>query len=148
MPTATPSAYALLDPKRRQANKQIAQRVLTAVFDGKPIDALTSELPEWGTVHIAAYTDLDAAMICAANEAAEFGSTEWHSKGRIAMLREIPVKGRSPARCAVYICKIEDLFDHISVGRAGVKWADVSKVAEHRYICHSADLMECKEEAA
>ena len=48
------------------------------------------------------------------------------------MVREIPTKGKSAARCVIYICVLKGLFDHITIGNAGISWADVEKATAER----------------
>jgi len=140
MATGNARDYTLFDPKRRQANKQLAQRVIVSKLGGSIVDNSTNELPTLGTVHVAAYCDTEGAMITTAKEPAAFGAAEWHAKKHIAMVREIPAKRGTSARCAIYICLIKDLLENVTIGRAGVPWLQVGKVALEKHIFHSDDV--------
>lgn len=108
-------------------NDPYALKIVAHYLGGDISDERTVLLPVYGHKHVAAYTDVDGAMIRTANEAAEFGEADWHQRERIAMVREIPSKGKTEPRCVIYICRIAELFDQITIGRAGVSWSDVSK---------------------
>jgi hypothetical protein len=128
MTTGRASDYVLFNPTKRAANKSLALRIAAKYFNGKIIDKATIETSEWGICHVAAYTDLVGAMIATTQSDVQFGDVEWHSKGRIIMVREHPKKMKTPARITFYICEIKNLFENKSVGYSGVKWGDVSKV--------------------
>ena len=128
MTTGRPADYVLFNPTKRAANKSIALKIAAKFFDGEIIDKATVSTPEWGTCHVAAYTDTSGAMIATTDTDVQFGEAEWHAKERIIMVREHPKKHPTPASITIYVCKIEDLFEVKSVGHSGVKWADVGKV--------------------
>jgi hypothetical protein len=140
MPTAHKQHHVLFDPPRRQHNKAVAIQVAIKMLDAAPVDTATVDLPEIGHVHVAAYCDDRGATIRPANSDVGLGDADWHEKERILMAREIPAKGKTPARIAVYLCLIADLFDRITIGNSGVKWTDVGKVAEQRWFWHSEDV--------
>jgi hypothetical protein len=140
MPTAHKTKHILFDPPRRQHNNAVAIQVAIKMLDAGPVDAATVDLPEIGHVHVVAYCDDQGAMIRSATSRVEFGDAEWHAKERILMAREIPASGRAGARFAMYLCRISDLFDRINIGNAGVKWTSVAKVAEQKWLWHSADV--------
>jgi len=128
MTTGRASDYVLFNPSKRAANKARAIELATEFFNGQVLDKSTIETPDWGACHVAAYTDLDGAMIATTKSDVQFGDAEWHSKGRIILVREHPNKGNTPARITFYVCEIRDLFEHKTIGYGGVKWPDVAKV--------------------
>ena len=146
MPTAHAANYELFNPAKKVANKAIALRIATNVFDGKVIDNATIDTSQWGVCHVAAYTDLLGAMIATTDTDVQFGDLDWHSKEKIILVREHPKKGKSPARITIYVCKIKDLFENKSVGYSGVKWEDVSKVKLFGKTFPSSNFLENKNE--
>ena len=127
MPTGNARDYVLFNPTKRLSNKALALRIAADHFEGQSIDSSTLETPEWGRCHVAAYTDTLGAMIATTNSRGTYGDEEWHSKGRIIMVREQPRKMRSPARVTIYVLDIEPLFNLITIGRSGIRWSDISK---------------------
>ena len=128
MPTGRPQEYVLFHPTKRAANKALAVRLALHHLGGTKVDASTIETPDWGVCHIAAYTDTLSALVAASSTTVKFGEVDWHSKGRMILVREQPRKSRSPARLTIYVNDIEPLFGRITVGLGGVKWTGVSKL--------------------
>ncbi len=140
MPTGRPADYVLFHPTKRAANKAIAVEKAAEFFKGKVLDKSTVETPDWGICHVAAYTDRIGAMVGNAKGDIKFGDVDWHEKGRIIMVRELPRSGNTPARITFYVCEIEALFAVKNVGASGIKWSDVgaSKLFSQRM--YSSDL--------
>ena len=135
------SDYQFLKPGNghQMANKKKAMALIAKHLGGVNPTNESLDLPDWGNCQIAAYTSKDGAMIVNASDPKHYGELAWHHRDHLVMLREIP-DAKSP-RCIIYICKIKDLFDAPSeqwLGKAGVKWAFVGRVAKHKEIKPSA----------
>lgn len=140
MPTGNARDYVLFNPTKKVANKEMAVKIVLHHLGGEETDKTTVTVPEWGTCHIAAYTDTVGATVGSTSTQVKFGDLEWHAKERIIMVREQPRKGSSIARITIYICQIEDLFNKIPEGKAAVKWTDVSSCKHYSKVMSSAEL--------
>ena len=135
--------YSLLTPGNghQMGNKKKAMTILAALFEAKQTSYESLDVPNWGDCQVAAYTSTDGAMIVNASDPKKFGELPWHHRAHLIMLREIP-DPKTP-RCAIYICVIKDLFDAPAaewLGKAGVKWTHVAKVAKLKQIHSAPDL--------
>jgi len=94
------------------------------------VDERTIRLAPYGLCHFAAYTDLDGAMISTpGSKDNEFGSADWHKRGRIMMFRDY-----GEGRVGIFICPIKPLFEKRTIGHHGVRWEDVLPLAEMKQI--------------
>lgn len=126
MPTGRPQEYVLFHPTKRAANKELAVKLALHHLGGEKVDGSTVDTPDWGVCHVAAYTDTISALVAASSTTVKFGEVDWHSRGRMILVREQPRKSRSSARLTIYVNDIEPLFGRITVGLGGVKWTGVS----------------------
>lgn len=140
MPTGNARDYVLFNPTKKVANKEMAVKIVLHHLGGEENDKSTITVPEWGTCHIVAYTDTVGATVGSTSTLVKYGDLEWHAKKRIVMVREQPRKGSSIARITIYICEIEDLFNKIPEGKAGVKWTDVSSCKMYSKTMSSDEL--------
>ena len=140
MPTGNARDYVLFNPTKKVANKEMAVKIVLHHLGGEENDKSTVTVPEWGTCHIVAYTDTVGATVGSTSTLVKYGDLDWHAKKRIVMVREQPRKGSSIARITIYICEIEDLFNKIPEGKAGVKWTDVSSCKMYSKTMSSDEL--------
>ena len=111
---------------RRKAMNYVAE----ALPNITPVDERTVEFPPYGTCHFAAYTDPLGAMVSTPNrDDNEFGSADWHARGRIMMFHDF-----GDGRVGVFVCPIKPLFEHRTIGHHGVRWPDVIKLAEFKQV--------------
>ena len=123
------------------ANKKKALRIVEQRFDGHDVTRESMVIPGWGDCQVAAYTSTDGAMIANASNPQAFGELDWHNRDHLVLLREIP-DPKQP-RCVIYFCAIEDLFEAPKakwIGKAGLKWTHVSKIAKHKEVVMTDEL--------
>ncbi len=127
-----PKPFLQLGNGHQKANRRKAQRFVRYYLpDVTVLDERSVWFEGYGSCHFAAYTDPKGAMISTPHgDDYSYGSKEWHDQDHIMMFRDMG-DGR---RLVVYVCRIPPLFGMRTVGRHGVSWNDIRKLAVYRQI--------------
>ena len=108
-------------------NKKLAMEFITKHFDAEIIDKKTVRTKDWGLCHVSAYTHPKGAMISTpSSKDQNYGGVDWHKNDHVILFRDI-----GDGRCIIYICKIEPLFEHRTIGHHGVLWENIGKIASY-----------------
>jgi len=122
-------------------NRRFAMEFALEHFDADFIDESSIATRDWGTCRVAAFTDPKGAMIAAPNKQLKFGDRDWHHCDHLILIRDV-----GNGECRVFINKIKDLFENISIGKGGVIWDDVERLSIKNETVNAQTILDVHDE--
>ena len=118
-------------------NKELVMQFIAKHLNAKIIDKRTVRTDNWGSCHVATYTNPKSAMISTPKKDDQiYGGADWHKNDHVIQFRDV-----GDGRCIIYISKIERLFDYLEIGHHNVTWENIEKLSSHTEVLKSEEVL-------